>query len=119
MLLKVSCQYQSFDLWMIYIPNLPFISEHSSSSSKISQHGDVEKIVVMKKILPSGNKNIFLLYIGGEDKENEAKKDMQIATAKLFEKRTKAAEIVQTDSARIPMPLSRKWQTIIDDTISK
>lgn len=54
---------------------------------------------------------------GGEDKENEAKKDMQIATAKLFEKRTKAAEIVQTDSARIPMPLSRKWQTIIDDTI--
>jgi hypothetical protein len=31
--------------------------------------------------------------------------------------RNKAAEIVQTDSSRIAMPLSHKWQTIIDDTL--
>ena len=82
--------------------------------------GENVVIIFCKKYYRLQIRNVFfLLYIGGEDKENEAKKNMQIATAKLFEKRTKAAEIVQTDSSRIAMPLSHKWQTIIDDTISK
>ena len=57
---------------------------------------------------------------GGGDKENEARKKMQEATVKLFQKRNKEGEIVNTEPGRIAMPsLSHKWQTIIDDTLSK
>lgn len=55
---------------------------------------------------------------GGEDKENEARKKMQQATAKLFERREKDGEVIDAEGSRIAMPsLSHKWQTIIDDTL--
>lgn len=45
---------------------------------------------------------------------------MQEATAKFLERRSRENETVDTEHGRISMPsLSNKWQTIIDDTLSK